>query len=237
LRLSGLSRAFRPGGGEFPSEALDAESSGIADVAIIGKYQLWKSAPGGGGPSSSGLAALVSVRIPTGEEENLRGLGVTRTQMSLGGSAAYGRISPHVNVGYELWSAGIDIPSNFLEDSTVTAKDQVLYSGGVEIEVNPLLTANVDVLGRYIRGAGRIEPQEFRYDPNSNEFGILGATVLVATGGLNSLTLAPGVKWNLWKGALLSAHALIAIAGEGLQDRIAPVIGFDWAFALPAVRP
>jgi hypothetical protein len=237
LRLSGLSRAFPPDGGELPSESLDAESGGLSDIAVVGKYQLWKAVPGGVGPLSSGLAAMVSVRLPTGNEENLRGLGVSRTLLALVGSAAYGRFSPHVNVGYELWSDGIDIPSNFLENLTVTAKDQILYSGGVEFEVNPLLTANVDFLGRYLRGAGNIEAEDFRYDPRSNEFGIFAATVLAATGGSNILTLAPGVKWNLWRGALLSAHALIALSGGGLQDRITPVVGLDWAFALPTAGP
>jgi hypothetical protein len=236
LRLTGLARAFPPGGGELPSESVQAESSGISDVTLVGKYQLWKSVPPGGGSTRSGIAALGVVRLPTGEEENLRGLGMTRAALSLVASGAVGRLSPHVNVGYEWWSEGIDIPSDFLTDATVTAKDQILYSGGVEIEVNPLLTANVDVLGRFVRGAGKIAPRDFQYDPATNEFGISSATVLVAQGGLNTLTLAPGVKWNLWQGALLSMHTLIGITSDGLTDHITPVVGIDWAFALPA-RP
>lgn len=236
LRLNGLSRAFPPGGGELPGEAVQAESSGISDMALVGKYQLWKSTPPAGGPSTAGIAALGVVRLPTGEEENLRGLGMTRVSMSLVASGALGRVSPHVNVGYEWWSKGIDIPADFLTDATVTAKDQFLYSGGVEFEVHPLLTANVDVLGRFVRGAGRIVPRQFDYDPSANEFGISSARVLVADGGLNTLTLAPGVKWNLWQGALLSMHTLIGLTSDGLKDSITPVVGIDWAFALPT-RP
>jgi hypothetical protein len=174
--------------------------------------------------------------LPTGDEANLRGLGVTRTTFGVVASGALGRVSPHVNVGYELWSEGIDIPSNFLTDETVTAKDQILYSGGLEFEVHPLLTANVDVLGRFVRGAGKIEAREFQYDPAANEFGIQSATVLVAQGGLNTVTLAPGFKWNLWQGALLSVHALVDLTTAGLSDRITPVVGLDWAIALPS-RP
>ena len=59
-------------------------------------------------------------------------------------------------------------------------------------------------VGRFVRGAGKIAPREFQYDPATNEFGVSGARVLVAQGGLNTMTLAPGVKWNLWQGALLS---------------------------------
>jgi hypothetical protein len=237
LGINGLSRAFRPGGGEFPSESFDAESSGVGDVAVIGKYRFWKASAENGGPSSSGLAGLVVVRLPTGDEENLRGLGVTRTTLSLVGSTVMGRVSPHVNVGYEVWSSGIDMPSNFLTDATLTAKDQFIYSAGAEFEVNPLLTVNVDLLGRFVRGAGKIEAREFQYNPSANEFGVQSATVLVAAGGLNTATLAPGIKWNLWRGALLSAHTLIGLTSGGLRDRITPVVGIDWTFSLPTVRP
>jgi hypothetical protein len=234
LRLNGFARAVEPGGAVLPSEGVQAESSGISDIAVIGKYQLWKSVPTG--TSSSGIAALVLVRLPTGDEENLRGLGVTRTTFGMVASAALGRVSPHVNVGYELWSDGIDIPADFLTDATVRAKDQILYSGGLEFEAHSLLTVNVDLLGRFVRGAGKIEARNFRYDPSSNEFGVDSATVLMASGGLNTLTLAPGFKWNLWQGALLSVHTLIGMTTDGLTDRIAPVVGLDWAFALPS-RP
>jgi hypothetical protein len=236
LDMEGLSRSFRPGGGEFPAEPLDARSSGLSDLAIIGKYRFWEPAPTGAVPSQAGLAALVTVRVPTGDEKNLRGLGITRTLISLVGSGVAGRFSPHVNIGYELWSSGISIPANFLEDETVKAKDQVVYAAGLEFEVHPLLTATVDVLGRYLRGGGRLEPRDFRYSPNSNEFAIPSATVLVATGdGLSTVTVAPGFKWNLWGSALLSAHALITVTEDGLLDRVTPVIGLDWAFALPTV--
>ena len=234
VQINGLSRAFRPGGGEFPFEALQARSSGVGDIALIGKYRFWQ--PVGGAASGAGLAALVIVRVPTGNEANLRGLGITRTLASLVGSGTFGRVSPHVTAGYEFWSQGISIPTNFLENETVDAKDQVVYSAGVEVEVHPLLTANVDVLGRYLRGAGRVGTQEFRYAPASNQFGITSATVLAASGqGLNTLTIAPGFKLNLWGGALLSAHALITPSGNGLRDRITPVVGLDWTFALPTV--
>jgi hypothetical protein len=240
LRLSGLSRAFLPGGGELGTESVHAESSGVSDIAVVGKYQFWKSVSTAGGPLTSGLAALVTARFPTGEEENLRGLGITRTMLSLVGSGVIGRVSPHFNIGYELWSDGIEIPSDFLANTTVTAKDQIVYSGGVEVDVHPLLTANVDVLGRYIRGGGKIEARELQYDPRTNplaaEFGIQSATVLVARGGVNTVSLAPGLKWNLWQGALLSLHSLITMTSGGLTDRITPVVGLDWAFDLPS-RP
>jgi hypothetical protein len=232
VTMDGLSRAFRPGGGEFPPEPLAARSSGITDVAVVGKYRFWRPAQA----SQSGLAALVTVRLPTGDEANLRGLGETRALVTLVGSGVVGRVSPFVNVGYEVWSGGIVIPSDFLERSTVEVKDQLIYSGGLEVQLHPLLTTTVDILGRYLRGGGRIEERQFQYNPAFNEFGIVGASVLVASPkGLNTITVAPGFKWNLWGSGLLSAHVLLTATGDGLRDRITPVVGLDWAFALPTV--
>jgi hypothetical protein len=230
LDMEGLSRASRPGGGEFPPEPIAARSSGVTDIAIITKYRFWKPAP----VSASGLAAMATVRVPTGNEKNLRGLGVTRTAVSLIGSGVIGRFSPHINAGYEFWSAGVAIPANFFENTTVTVKDQIVYAAGLEIEAHSQLTITVDVVGRYLRGGGRLQSEHFTYPPDSNEFSIPGATVLIATSkGLSTIGVAPGLKWNLWGSTLLSAHALITATGNGLRDRVTPVIGLDWAFALP----
>jgi hypothetical protein len=237
IQMNGGSRALRPGGGEFPAELLTAKSSGVGDIAAVAKYRFWEPATNDAA-SASGLAAMVTVRLPTGDEAALRGLGLTRTLASLVGSTTFGPVSPHVNVGYEFWSSGVSIPSNFLESTAVEAKDQVVYAAGVEVAVHRLLTANMDVLGRYLRGGGRIGAQSFTYAPTSNAFGISSATALAASSqGLHTLVLAPGFKLNLFGGALLSAHALITPWGDGLRDTIAPVVGFDWAFALPDRTP
>jgi hypothetical protein len=233
IKMNGRSLALRPGGGEFPAELLTAQSSGVGDVAAVAKYRFWEPSTNDAA-SASGLAAMLTVRLPTGSEADLRGLGLTRTLASAVGSTTFGRVSPHVNVGYEFWSSGVSIPSNFLDSTVVEAKDQIVYSGGVEVQVHSLLTANVDVLGRYLRGGGRISPQSFTYPPASNDFGISRATALAATSqGLHTFMIAPGFKLNLFGGALLSVHTLITPSGEGLRDSIAPVVGFDWAFALP----
>jgi len=237
IQMNGRSLALRPGGGEFPAELLSAKSSGVGDIAAVGKYRFWEPATNDAA-SASGLAAMVTVRLPTGDEAGLRGLGITRTLASLVGSTTIGRVSPHGTVGYEFWSSGVSIPSDFLRSAEVEAKDQVVYSAGIEVEVHPLLTANLDVLGRYLRGGGHISSQSFTYPPTSNVFGISRATALVATSqGLHTLVFAPGFKLNLFGGALLSAHALITPSGDGLRDKIAPVVGLDWAFALPSTTP
>ena len=78
----------------------DGTSSGLGDIALFGKYRVW-STDGGG------AAVAVDMRLPSGDEDNLRGLGNTRTLLSGIWSETWGPLSPHVNVGYQFWSHGI----------------------------------------------------------------------------------------------------------------------------------
>ena len=50
------------------------------------------------------LAAGLDLRLPTGDKDELLGTGATRAEMTFIYSGDYGRVSPHVNVGYTLSS-------------------------------------------------------------------------------------------------------------------------------------
>jgi hypothetical protein len=134
-----------------------------------------------------------------------------------------------VNVGYESWSHGVAIPKDFQGLSTISAKDQAQYSGGLEFEVHPQLSLMVDVIGRYLRGAGSVGYQPFTFPDNSAN--VKGAQALVAVpGGVNTLLLAPGAKWNFFRSALLTVNALVSLTNNGLRTRVTPVVGIDWGF-------
>jgi len=230
LSVKGTSRIFGQSNEELQRVLLDASSSGIGDIAIFGKYRFWEFGPP---PAASeephgALAVTATVRLPTGDEDDLVGLGVSRTLLSLVGSGSVGRFSPHVNVGYEVWSDGVDVPKDFQTSAiTVTAKDQVHYAAGVEFEVHPRFTLIADLLGRFTRGAGRIGYQPFQFPPN--RLNVQGAEALVAVpGGVHTVLVAPGAKWNIFGRTLLTANVLISATQNGLQDRVTPVIGLDW---------
>lgn len=74
-----------------------AESSGtalgIGDVVVRAKYN-FLAARGGG------LAGAVDLRLPTGNERNLLGVGGAQAKLYLNASTTAKRVSPHVNVGY-----------------------------------------------------------------------------------------------------------------------------------------
>ena len=231
LTLQGTSRIFGAANEELQRVLVDASGSGLADTSIGGKYRFWQfgADPAAGAAPNGALAAAVTVRLPTGNEDELRGLGLTRTLVSLVGSATIGRFSPHLNVGYEFWSDGIEIPKDFQGLVTLVAKDQVLYAGGAEFEVHPRLTVVTDVIGRYQRATGTVGYQSFAFPANRSN--VQGATALVAIpDGVHSALLAPGAKWNVFQRTLVTAHVLVSITKSGLRDLVTPVIGIDWGF-------
>ena len=231
ISVKGASRIYGQSNDELQRVLVDASASGLGDIAIFGKYRFWSLSPdsANGDEVPGGLAAAVTLRVPSGDQDNLVGLGVTRLLMSVVGSTTMGRVSPHLNVGYEFWSDDFVIPTDFQGLSTIGAKDQVLYSGGVEIEVHPQLSVMVDVLGRYLRGAGRVGYQPFAFPDNFAH--VTGAEALVAIpSGMHTVLFAPGAKWNFFRSALLTANMLVSLNENGLRTELTPVVGIDWGF-------
>ena len=184
-----------------------ATSTGIGDVSIVGKYRVLRQAEGG-------IAAMLQVHLPSGDPNNFRGVGVTRTMIA-GVWSMGGRVSPHLNLGYEFWSDAI---------ADTEVKDQVMYAMGAEVQVTPKVTAVLDLIGRRLLGAGGNYYASDMTGPFPSE-------VLSSTGAaLNIVSLAPGIKWNAAGNGLLTANVLVSLADDGLRANFIPVIGMDWTF-------
>ena len=173
------------------------------------------------------------MRLPTGDREHFRGLGISRTMGSLVYSSGTGRFRPHASAGFEFWSDGIDLATDATGRGTVTARHQIQYNAGLELEATPKVTILADLLGRHILGAGRIGYRTDTVDATS-PLGLIGATSVESLVGLNKglqrLVLAPGVKVNIKGNLLLSLSALATLRDTGLHDRIIPVAGLEWSF-------
>jgi len=198
----------------FSSSMNETTESGVGDIAVFGKYRLWRQDDGG-------AAAAVEIRLPTGDSASLRGLGVTRTLVS-GIWSRGGMISPHVNVGYEFWSKGVPLRA----DGTVSAKNQVKYAAGVEVTPMPRMTVVVDLVGRNLLNGGQVGYQTFAGSvPNSSIDALLALPK-----GVHVISLVPSVKWNVYRSVLLTGNVLISLSNNGLRADSIPVVGLDWAF-------
>ena len=145
ISVNGASRIFDQRDDELQRVFLDASSDGVGDIGIVTKWHFWSSREEIRTQSDReiGLAASAGVRLQTGDSEALVGLGLTRTTLSFIASANAGRLSTHVNAGYEFWSDGIDVPRDFLGQSTITAKDQGAVFGGLRVGGTPPAVGDV----------------------------------------------------------------------------------------------
>ena len=105
------------------------------------------------------------------------------------------------------------------------AKDEIKYALGVEFEAHPRATVVVDVVGRHLRHGGKVGYQTFTVGSSSS----IDALVALPE-GIQQISLAPGVKWNIWRSVLLTGNLMAALKNDGLKANIIPVVGLDWAF-------
>jgi hypothetical protein len=190
-------------------------ASGVGDVVVRGKFKLFDSAKGG-------VAAGLDIRLPTGDEANMLGLGATQTELFFIGSGSSGKVSPHINIGYTFVSGGLN-PS-----------DQFNYVGGAEIRVSPKVTVVGDLLGRTLRSSLRLSdtsvPHTFQQGPNALIEQTTLQSIALSPGSLSSVLAAAGVKLNPWRNLLVSAHLLFPLNDAGLRSSVTPVVGFDYSF-------
>ena len=165
------------------------------------------------------------------------------------GSIAFGNFSPHVNAGYTYTSHG---------GFDVSLHDEWNYAAGFDVAVSPRLTLIADVLGRTIRGQGRLREEDTIFDFVEAGPGGTGGTggggggggggsgggptpnrpVEHATerqfrlepGNLNLVIGTTGARFNPFRKMLVSANLLFALTGAGLRDRVTPVISVDYSF-------
>jgi hypothetical protein len=223
VKLSGTS-SLKSGVGDILFAQGSATSSGLGDVQGIAKYRFYSF--GTGQPDPGGLAAMVTVTVPTGDQDQLRGLGVTRTLLTLIASSGQGRLRPHGNVGFGYWSKGVGVVSDAAPNTSVTARHEYQFAGGIELEAVPKLTLLVDLLGGGVLGGGRVG-----FGSVIDTGGLTGVQGLVALNeGTRRVDIAPGLKANLKGKLLISLNALIALRDTGLHARVTPVAGIDLTF-------
>jgi hypothetical protein len=242
-RIDRLSTAAIPAihsfDGDNPDErefTSSASATGIGDIVVRAKYNFLQR-------SGGGLAAGVDVRTPTGDESNLLGTGGVQTKIYGIGSMAFGRFSPHINAGFTASTKGA-LPG-------ATLHDEWNYAAGFDLAVSPRFTLIADVLGRSIRGAGRLREGEKVFEfvqtggggggGGGGGMGGGGGTTPVVRqvtrtefqfqpGNLNLSVGNIGVRVNPMRTLLVSANLLFNLTSAGLRDRVTPVISVDYGF-------
>ena len=196
--------------------------SGLGDAVIRLKYNFWSEGPGG-------LSLGADIRVPTGDEKNLLGTGVTATKLFFIGSTEYGSVSPHLNLGYTLISGSSstagDIP------------DETNYAFGVDYAPTRRFTLNADFVGRIMRNAQRVESSTrlWSFAPLHATTGTPTSALLDESlptrGTISTLDGAFGARVAIYQRLLLSGSLLVPLKdGQGIQDNARIAVALEYSF-------
>ncbi len=196
---------FEEGGDTKTFRASD-ESTGIGDIVLGARYNFFSA-------KHVDLAVALDLRLPSGDKDELRGIGSPRVRPSFIASTKIWRIAPHVNVGLDL-------------GDTSDLENEVFYNVGFDVAVFKPVTFVFDLLGRYVidnkrpeAGSGpTVRPDLEPTQPSRR------------ISGDNILNAAIGIKANPWKNVLLLFNVLIPLNDTGLRDNITPLVGVEVTF-------
>ena len=222
-RVSGVSRfrsTFNGAVTEDTPFTQEGSSSGIGDVVLRGKFMAFAR-------PWLDLAGDVNLRLPTGDEENLLGIGNTQTKLSLIGATTRGRVAPHVNVGYTFGGKGMtfDTDGTLLE---AHPSDEFDYTFGAEIATHESVTVVADVIGRVLKDSANLS-----YGTTTSTFGgdSFSETGLSYTPGSVKLLLGTvGVKVKVHGLWLVTGSVLFPMNDNGVKPGLTPVVGFERSF-------
>jgi hypothetical protein len=180
-----------------------AASSGVGDVVLRAKYNVWRQ-------TGSGVAVAGEVRLPTGDKENLLGSGSTIVTPRVIGSYEPGALGCHGQFGLAFGGS-----SSVLD-----------YGGALTMSATQRLTLVGEFLGRRINKGGRLvdvrEPHPSLIDVATLR---LSATNQPTTRSL----VSAGFRWNVAGRGLISGNILRPISSAGLNARWLASVTFDYS--------
>jgi len=206
------------GGANTATYADSRTATGLGDILVRAKYRFFDWAGGA-------LAAAVDIRTPTGDDENLLGTGTTQAKFLLIGSGGPERFSPHFNIGF---TASGESPNAF-----VNVTDEFNYTGGVEVAASAKVTITGDIVGRQLRGSGRLveRPKTYNWMTSSGVTGSSTFSEFAPESGNLSLVFGTiGVKINPIQNLLISGSVLLPFTDAGMRSNPVPVVGFEYSF-------
>jgi hypothetical protein len=188
-------------------------ATGLGDIVVRAKYRLVKATGGG-------LAAGVDLRLPSGDETDLLGLGTTQAKFLLIASREMGNVGVHGNLSYAV-AGSSDIAGDIPKE--------IGYTAGAEI-VAGRATIALDLVGRTLKDAVRFADQT-QNEPTNTAGGSVTRTVFTPTSGnLTQVLGVVGVKYPIAPNLLITANALFSLNDAGLKANFTPVVGLEYVF-------
>ena len=198
----------------------EGSASGVGDLVIRAKATVLREGP-------RALAAGMDVRLPTGDERNLLGAGALGLRPFGAFSTSLGAFAPHANLWYE-WNGDSIIAGDVAAGTKADLPDRFAYAIGTDMTLTDRFSIVADLTGQRVLDSPRLLTRE------TTSSGPGGSVTLpdirFETASFWSTHAAIGFKANLAPKLLINFNLRFAIGQNGLSDRVAPLLGFEWAF-------
>jgi hypothetical protein len=199
---------------------IEGSAAGLGDLLLRAKATLMRE-------GQRAFATGLDVRLPTGDERNLLGAGAAAVRPFAAFSASYRAFAPHANLSYQ-WNGSSVLAGDVRNDVDADLPDQFLYAIGTDLSLNNRFSIVFDVLGQRVVNSPRLSTYTLVAS------GVAGTASLpdvrFATGSYWRADGSLGFKANVAPRVLINFNLLFNLAQNGLADRIAPLVGVEWAF-------
>jgi hypothetical protein len=191
-------------GAQFVQATAVADASGLADVAVRGKFTALRA------PAGS-VAVAAELRLPTGDDAALLGAGRTGFRMLALGSFERGAVGLHGNAGIAAGGASGELDA----------------AGALTLAVTPKVSAIGEVFTRRLSDLKRVEPVSV---PHPLLAGIDTLRLVPGTSTTVVSTAVSGIKWNVRSTLVVGAQVLWRLGSGGLTARATPAVSIDYLF-------
>jgi hypothetical protein len=204
--------------GSERSFVAQGSAAGVGDVIARGKETIVKT-------DRAGVALGLEARLPTGQAENLLGSGSFGLKPFGTVSAIYGRVAPHVNIGYQ-WNGRTVLAGDVATNVKGDLPGELSYVVGADVGVENRLTVAFDVLGRHSSDAPRLSSSTFTVAGSDQTFQDIGFGV----GSLNVVSGALGLKVNIAGTMLVTFNLQFKLNDAGVRAKVTPLVGIEYGF-------
>ena len=198
----------------------EGSAGGVGDIVVRAKGTVLRE-------GQKALAAGVDVRLPTGDERNLLGSGAAGIRPFAAFSTAFGPFAPHANIAYQ-WNGKSVIAGDVESGVKADLPDRFAYAVGSDLTVTERFSIVLDVTGQRVLDSPRL------FTRPTTSTGPAGSVTLpdirFETASYWVSSGALGFKANVAPAVLINFNLRFSIGQNGLSDRIAPLVGFEWAF-------
>jgi hypothetical protein len=228
----------------FPTKFVPGTASGVGDVSVNVKQQLWS-----GGESKRGSVAVGgALRFETGDALNYLGSGAYG--LNLYGLIAYKwTISPHAKFAYQ-WNSKSVLLNPTGTGPNLNLPGGAQYGTGFDVALGKYVTASTDILANefvnspYIATSCQTIPLSSVNTATpvcgtSNSTSATITTLTQSTRTYTTVNYSGGVKWKPFPGhgkassIIVYGNVLFQLNNVGLRSDPSPSGGISWSFFAP----